>query len=228
MGMNVAKTTLPAAAVVVADLLWTVTIPDAEAGEAAAACPPTLDFRVRRLAGEQRVHLCEAFPGRVLLVVNTAGECGCTPRYEGLEALYARYRDEGLVVPGFPCDDFGGQEPGDAEEIQDFCRLTYGVRFPMFEKTVPGGRWPIPFTACSVSRRASTRRGTSPSTCWTAGAGWWQASRAVCDPHRRSWYAPSRPSSASLPDGRPCMRRRFHSQANVRAARNLRPLPGQA
>lgn len=135
MGMNAAKTILPPVALVLAGLLWVVTVPGAEAGEAAGPCPPTLDFSVRRLAGEERVHLCEAYLGRVLLVVNTASKCGYTPQYEGLEALYARYRDRGLVVLGFPSNDFGGQEPADEEAIQDFCRLTYGVRFPMFEKT---------------------------------------------------------------------------------------------
>jgi glutathione peroxidase len=75
-----------------------------------------------------------AYRGKVLLIVNTASKCGFTPQYEGLEALYKQYADKGLVVLGFPCNQFGGQEPGNAEEIQNFCSLTYDVTFPMFGK----------------------------------------------------------------------------------------------
>jgi glutathione peroxidase len=98
-------------------------------------CPATLDFHKRPLAGEQPVHLCEEYAGRVVLMVNTASKCGFTPQFEGLEALYDRYREQGLVVLGFPSNDFGNQDPGTEQQIQEFCRLTYGVQFPMFEKT---------------------------------------------------------------------------------------------
>ena len=81
------------------------------------------------------MNLLDVYGGKVVLVVNTASRCAFTGQYEGLEALYARYRDRGLVVLGFPSNDFGGQEPGTEEEIEEFCRLTYGVEFPMFEKT---------------------------------------------------------------------------------------------
>jgi glutathione peroxidase len=74
------------------------------------------------------------FAGQVLLVVNTASKCGFTPQYEGLEALYKQYRDRGLTVLGFPCNQFGAQEPGTADEIGSFCQKNYGVSFPMFEK----------------------------------------------------------------------------------------------
>jgi glutathione peroxidase len=90
------------------------------------------DFR--RLASDEVVNLDETYGGKVLLIVNTASKCGNTPQYEGLERLYEEYGDDGLVVLGFPSNDFFGQEPGTEEQIQDFCRLTYGVRFPMFEK----------------------------------------------------------------------------------------------
>jgi glutathione peroxidase len=100
----------------------------------AMACPELLDLSYRPLAGKSPVHLCEAFSGKVLLVVNTASKCGFTPQYEGLEALHDRLKDRGFSVVGFPSNDFKGQEPGTEEEIQEFCRLTYGVRFPMFEK----------------------------------------------------------------------------------------------
>ncbi len=112
----------------VALLLW------AWLSAAQAACPAALDFSFRPLAGEAPVKLCEHYAGKVVLVVNTASQCGYTPQYEGLEVLYERYRERGLVVLGFPSNDFGGQEPGTEAEIKQFCRLSYGVRFPMFEK----------------------------------------------------------------------------------------------
>jgi glutathione peroxidase len=79
------------------------------------------------------------FKGRVLLVVNVASKCGLTPQYEGLEKLYERFRGQGLVIAGFPANDFKAQEPGSNEEIQSFCKLNYGVTFPLFSKiTVVG------------------------------------------------------------------------------------------
>jgi glutathione peroxidase len=93
-----------------------------------------LDQDFRRLATDEVVNLAEAYGGKVVLVVNTASKCGNTPQYEGLEKLYDEYGERGLVVLGFPSNDFFGQEPGTEEEIQEFCRLTYGVKFPMFEK----------------------------------------------------------------------------------------------
>jgi len=74
------------------------------------------------------------YEGQVLLIVNTASKCGFTPQYEGLEALYRKYKDRGFAVLAFPCNQFGAQEPGDAEEIASFCRLTYDVTFPVFAK----------------------------------------------------------------------------------------------
>ena len=90
------------------------------------------DFRM--LASDDVVNLEEAYSGKVVLVVNTASKCGNTPQYDGLEKLYQEYAEEGLVVLGFPSNDFLGQEPGTEEQIQEFCRLTYKVKFPMFEK----------------------------------------------------------------------------------------------
>jgi len=94
-----------------------------------------LDQNFRRLASTEEVNLCDAYGGKVLLVVNTASKCGNTPQYDGLEKLYDQYGEDGLVVLGFPSNDFLGQEPGTEEKIEEFCRLTYGVEFPMFEKT---------------------------------------------------------------------------------------------
>jgi glutathione peroxidase len=79
------------------------------------------------------------YRGQVLLIVNTASKCGFTPQYEGLEALYKTYKDRGFAVLGFPCNQFGAQEPGDAAEIASFCSLTYGVDFPMFAKIEVNG-----------------------------------------------------------------------------------------
>jgi glutathione peroxidase len=89
-------------------------------------------FSVRTLeGGEMRL---DRFQGQTLLIVNTASQCGFTPQYRGLEDLYRRYRDRGFVVLGFPCNQFGRQEPGAAQEILTFCRKNHGVTFPLFEK----------------------------------------------------------------------------------------------
>jgi glutathione peroxidase len=105
---------------------------------AAGGCPALLDHTFSSLM-DRPTPLCQ-FQGKVVLVVNTASQCGYTPQYQGLEALYRRYRERGLVVLGFPANDFGGQEPGGNREIASFCELNYGVSFPMFAKSsvVPG------------------------------------------------------------------------------------------
>ena len=79
------------------------------------------------------------YQGKVLLIVNTASKCGFTPQYDGLEALYQKYKDQGLVIIGFPCDQFGHQEPGTNEEIEEFCRLNHGVTFPLMSKIEVNG-----------------------------------------------------------------------------------------
>jgi glutathione peroxidase len=103
-----------------------------------AACPAILKHSFNRLQDEAPQDLCQ-YAGKVILVVNTASYCGFTEQYEGLEALYAKYKDKGLVVLGFPSNDFGQQEPGSNKEIADFCFNTYAVKFPMFSKTVVSG-----------------------------------------------------------------------------------------
>lgn len=103
-----------------------------------------LDKDFRRLAGKEVVNLQQAYGGQVLLVVNTASKCGFTPQYEGLEAMHAKYKDRGFAVLGFPSNDFMGQEPGSEEQIQEFCTLTYGVKFPMFEKVQVRGSGATP------------------------------------------------------------------------------------
>jgi glutathione peroxidase len=98
-----------------------------------AACPSLFDRNMQTLA-EKTQSLCD-YAGKVVLVVNTASECGYTPQYEGLEALYRKYGKRGLVVLGFPMNDFGGQEPGSNKEISTFCVNQYAIDFPMFAKT---------------------------------------------------------------------------------------------
>jgi glutathione peroxidase len=99
-----------------------------------ATCPPLLQHTFNSLQTGAPQSLCQ-YAGKVVVIVNTASYCGYTPQYEGLEALYRRYRERGLVVLGFPSNDFGAQEPGTNKEVAEFCQLTYGVRFPMFEKS---------------------------------------------------------------------------------------------
>lgn len=102
------------------------------------ACPAILQHQFPRLQDSSLQNLCQ-YAGKAVLVVNTASYCGFTNQYEGLEALYAKYAKQGLVVLGFPSNDFGKQEPGSSKEIADFCFNTYGVKFPMFSKSVVSG-----------------------------------------------------------------------------------------
>ena len=102
------------------------------------ACKSVLDHNFPALLSGKPQARCD-YAGKVVLVVNTASQCGYTPQYEGLEALYKRYQKRGLVVVGFPSNDFGGQEPGSNKEVAEFCQLNYGVSFPMYEKTVVSG-----------------------------------------------------------------------------------------
>lgn len=95
------------------------------------------DFSAKAIDGTEKP--LSEFKGRVLLVVNTASKCGFTPQYAGLENLYRKYHDKGLEVLGFPCDQFGHQEPGDEAEIQNFCSTKYDVSFPMFAKVEVNG-----------------------------------------------------------------------------------------
>ncbi len=106
----------------------------AAAPKSDANCPALLKRDVARLQDEKPQSLCQ-YAGKVLVVVNTASFCGYTTQYKGLEALHKRYRDRGLVVLGFPSNDFGAQEPGSNKDIAAFCENTFGVKFPMFTKT---------------------------------------------------------------------------------------------
>lgn len=99
--------------------------------------PSIYDFEVTTIDGRRQS--LDEYRGRPLLIVNTASQCGFTPQYAGLEKLYQQYRDRGLAVLGFPCDQFGRQEPGDESEIAQFCSRNYGVTFPMFSKVRVNG-----------------------------------------------------------------------------------------
>ena len=96
------------------------------------------EFEANKLNGESS-KMAE-YKGKTVIVVNTASKCGLTPQYEGLEKMYSKYKDKGLVILGFPCNQFGKQEPGGADDIQEFCQVNYGVSFPMYEKVDVNGK----------------------------------------------------------------------------------------
>ena len=121
-----------------------------------ADCPPLLQHTMARLQDEKPQSLCQ-YSGKVLLVVNTASFCGFTPQYAGLEALYAKYKDQGLVVLGFPSNDFA-QERGSNKDIAEFCENTFGVKFPMFTKTTVTGRDAHPLYKRLASETGSAAR----------------------------------------------------------------------
>lgn len=132
---------------------WAATTPSPAGGPppvsgttATTACPALLQFTLPRLQDEKPQSLCQ-YAGKVVLMVNTASYCGFTSQYEGLEALHAKYASKGLVVLGFPSNDFGAQEPGSNAQIAEFCTNTYGVKFPMFAKTSVVGKTAHPLYA---------------------------------------------------------------------------------
>lgn len=125
-----------AVAQAVTALCWFAAVPPALAAQP-ESCPATLQHTYPRLQDEKPQSLCQ-YTGKVVLVVNTASFCGFTAQYKGLEDLYARYKDKGLVVLGFPSNDFS-QETGSNQQIADFCENTFGVKFPMFAKSVVTG-----------------------------------------------------------------------------------------
>ena len=129
--------TLFLAALSVAPAVWAADPKPATPTSSSAQCPTLLRHTVERLQDEKPQNLCQ-YAGQVVVVVNTASYCGFTPQYKSLEALYDKYKDKGLVVLGFPSNDFS-QEPGNNQKIADFCENTYGVKFPMFSKTTVRG-----------------------------------------------------------------------------------------
>lgn len=129
--------------------------PSAAAAPDASACPKVLQHTVLRLQDEKPQSLCQ-YAGQVVVVVNTASYCGFTSQYKGLEALSAKYKDKGLVVLGFPSNDFS-QEPDSNGKIADFCESTFGVKFPMFVKTSVRGPDALP-----LFKQLTERTGTAP------------------------------------------------------------------
>lgn len=157
------KTRAASGAVLAAGLLWAAapalaqkTAAPAPAPSAAPACPALLNHRFDRLQDEKPQDLCQ-YAGRVVLVVNTASFCGFTGQYKALEALHRRLQARGLVVLGFPANDFGRQEPGSNQAIADFCENTFGVQFPMFTKTSVVGAGANP-----LYRQLAARTGQVP------------------------------------------------------------------
>lgn len=122
---------------------------------AAPSCSPLLSQTFLRLQDEAPQNLCQ-YQGKVILVVNTASFCGFTSQYEGLEKVYAKYKDQGFVVLGFPSNDFGQQEPGSNKEIADFCKNTYDVKFPMFAKSSVSGSSPNPLFKMLIAKTGTT------------------------------------------------------------------------
>lgn len=123
--------------------------------QAQPACPGLLNHQFVSLQDGSPMPLCQ-YAGKVILVVNTASKCAFTSQYEGLEELYGRLKDRGFVVLGFPSNDFGEQEPGSDQQIAEFCRLTYGIQFPMVAKTVVKGPAANAFYKQLVERTGST------------------------------------------------------------------------
>ena len=146
-----ALTLASAATLLATPLAWSATPPT----PAGAACSGLLQQDVLRLQDEKPQSLCQ-YSGKVVVVVNTASFCGFTPQYKGLEALHAKYKDKGLVVLGFPSNDFS-QESGSNKEIAEFCESTFGVKFPMFTKTVVSGKDASPFF-----KQLAEKTGTAP------------------------------------------------------------------
>ena len=137
---------------------WAVGAPASALPTAASpqSCPALLQQNVLRLQDEKPQSLCQ-YSGQVVIVVNTASFCGFTPQYKALEALYAKYQSRGLVVLGFPSNDFA-QETGSNKDIADFCENTFGVKFPMFTKTHVAGN-----DASPLFKQLATQTGTAPS-----------------------------------------------------------------
>ncbi|MGZ8217112.1 glutathione peroxidase, partial [Methylomagnum sp.] len=122
----------------------------------AAECPPLLNHEAKPLRGGEPVRFCDAYRGKVIVAVNTASQCGFTPQFKGLEALYQKYKDRGLVVLGFPSNDFW-QEYSDAEKTAKVCYLNYGVTFPMFAASPVKGAGANPFF-----KQLAEQSGTKP------------------------------------------------------------------
>jgi glutathione peroxidase len=128
---------------------------DVHANPSANKCSPALSHTFPRLQDEIPQNLCQ-YQGKVVMVVNTASFCGFTSQYESLEKIYARYKDRGFVILGFPSNDFGQQEPGSNKEIAEFCKNTYDVKFPMFAKSSVSGKEVNPLFKMLIAKTGTT------------------------------------------------------------------------
>ena len=122
------------------------------------------DLKVNRITGESEA--LSKYKGKALLIVNTASRCGFTSQYEGLQALYDKYKDKGFFVLGFPSNDFGSQEPGTAKEIKNFCETRFRVSFPLFEKGVVSGTHKQPLYAWLVSNEPGAKKDSTSEVSW--------------------------------------------------------------
>lgn len=122
----------------------------------ASECPELLKHMKRKLNSQELVNMCEEYKGKTILFVNTASKCGFTPQFDGLEALYSQYKDDGFVVLGFPSNDFN-QEHSDESKTAELCELTYGVKFPMFEPISVKGE-----TADPLYAKLAEKAGSAP------------------------------------------------------------------
>lgn len=138
--------------VLVMTLALSLPVVAAEEGDAQDAPPASLDFTMKSITGKD-VSLSGQYAGKVVLMVNVASKCGHTKQYADLQALHEKYADEGLAILGFPCNQFGGQEPGSEEEIATFCKKNYGVTFDLFEKIEVKGDDAAPLFAYLTSDR---------------------------------------------------------------------------
>lgn len=146
-------------------------------------CSDNSSYSKRQLDSKRIDNLCETYRGKVMLVVNTASRCAFTDQYDGLEKIYSRYRDRGLVVLGFPSNDFGNQEPGSEVKIKKFCRLTYGVQFPMYAKSRVMMR--IPSIVHWPMQRALRHAGTFTNTLSIVTVNLSEATTAPSNPGAR-------------------------------------------
>ncbi|MBL4608160.1 MAG: glutathione peroxidase [Pseudomonadales bacterium] len=130
------------------------TAPQASSQVTPESCPALLDHRIQLLHKKEQVHLCSSYANKVILAVNTASQCGFTPQFAGLEKLYQQYKDQGFVVLGFPSNNFFQDRKGEAE-IAKFCRINYGVTFPMFSKSSVWGWNANPFYKALAEQQGS-------------------------------------------------------------------------
>jgi glutathione peroxidase len=170
------------------------------------------DFKATALEGHEMP--LSNYKGQVLLVVNTASKCGFTPQYDGLEALYRKYHAKGFIVLGFPCNQFGAQEPGDAADIARFCSDTYGVTFPMFEKTNVNG--------ASAHPLYRFLKGEAKGVFGT-GAIKWNFTKFLVDRSGGvvSRFAPPVPPKSSKKKSRSCFKRQTQASASGHEAASL-------